>query len=192
MAWLWLQDNPTLSASTQPRQSREGLSSTISPPSIFFNRRSNIDMSFRKTVSGVKKDIKGFFRGSKRNKDKKGPGTSGEAADVGESLSRSESPFAGSGDHSLGGSGSNPVGGHIGSVDRPAQRDGSHPVFTGGSDPNQEGEGTGDVDPNEGSQTKPSLAHSDVEDVVGSGLGGRSEQVPSDASNPGSAKPQGV
>ena len=149
-------------------------------------------MSFRKIVSGVKKDIKGLFRGSKRNKDKKGPGTSGEGADLEESLSRSESPFVKGGDNGIGGSGSNPVGGHIGSVDRPAQRDGSDPVFTSGSDPNQEGEGTGDVDPNEGGQTKPSLAHSDVEAVVGSGLGGRSEQVPSDASNPGSAKPDGM
>ena len=149
-------------------------------------------MSFRKSISGVKKDIKGFFRGSKRNKDKEVPGVSEGRPDAEESLSRSESPFVGAGDHGLGGSGSNPVRGHIGSVDHPAQRDGSDPVSTSGNDPNQEGVGTGDIGPSEGDQTKPSLVHSDVEAVVGSGLGGRSGQVPSDASNPGSAKPEGM
>ena len=85
-------------------------------------------MSFRQKISTFKKDIKDRFKGSKRNRDKKGPGTSGESAGLEESRSRSESPFVGGGGRDLEGSGSNPVGGHIGSTDRPAEREESEPV----------------------------------------------------------------
>ena len=128
-------------------------------------------MSFRNTFSGVKKDIKGLFRGKKRNKDK-GPGLE-------ESLSRSESPFVGGGGCDLEGSGSNPVGGHISSADRPEQRDKSDavPADEGKTD---QGEGTGDVDQIEPSQAQSPHPHSNVEAAVGGGHGEKAGQVPSD------------
>ena len=149
-------------------------------------------MSFRQKISTFKKDIKDRFKGSKRNRDKKGPGTSGESAGLEESLSRSESPFVGGGDRDLEGSGSNPVGGHIGSTDRPAQRDESEPVPAVETKTGPEGEGEGGVDENEAGQTQPSYPHPDVKAVVEGGHGERVERVPSDTSISESAKPNGM
>ena len=83
---------------------------------------------FRQTFSKVKKGVKVRFKGRRHNRDKRGPGTSGEATDLEESRSRSESPFVlGGGDRDLEeSSGSNPTGEPIGSTDRPAQLDESN------------------------------------------------------------------
>ena len=140
-------------------------------------------MSFRNTFSGVKKDIKGLFRGKKRNKDK-GPGLE-------ESLSRSESPFLGGSDRDLGGSGSNPVGGHISLAECPAQQDKSEPVPAGGGKTSQ-GEGEGDLDQIEPSQAQRPLPHSNVEAVVGGGRGEKAGQVPSDTLILDRTKPDGM
>jgi hypothetical protein len=150
-------------------------------------------MSFRQTFSKVKKDIKGRFKGLRRNRDKRGPGTSGEGTDLEESRSRSESPFVGGGDRDLEGSGSNPAGEPIVSTDRPAQQDESDPVSLGEITLDAaEGRGDVDVDQSEGGQPHPLRPHSDVEAVVGSGHSGKVEPAPSDPSIPENAEPTGM
>ena len=150
-------------------------------------------MSFRQTFSKVKKNVKGRFKGSKRNQDKTGPGTSDQSAGLEESLSRSESPFVGGGNRDLEGSGSNLVGGHIGSTDRPAQQDELDPVSLGESRPDAaEGKGDVDIGQSEGGQPQPLRPQSGVEAVVGSGRSGQVEPVPSDPSIPENAKPNGT
>ena len=136
-------------------------------------------MSFRKTFSGVKKDMKGLFRGKKRNKDKEGPGTIAEGADLEASPSRSESPFLGGGNRDIEGSGSNLAGGQISSADRPEQRAKSEPVRAGGGKTNQ-GDGEGGVDQTEPSQAQRPRPPSNVEAVVGGGHGETAGQVGSD------------
>ena len=147
-------------------------------------------MSFRNTFSGVKKDIKGLFRGKKRNKDKEGPGTIAEGADLEESPSRSESPFVGGGDRDLKGSGSNLVGGQFSSADRPEQRDKSEPVPAGGK--TNQGDGEEGADQIELSQAQRPRPHSNVKAVVGGGHGEKAGQVPSDILISDSAKPDGM
>ena len=127
---------------------------------------------------GRKKDIKGLFRGKKRNKDKEGPGTIAEGADLEESPSRSESPFVGGGDRDLKGSGSNLVGGQFSSADRPEQRDKSEPVPAGGK--TNQGDGEEGADQIELSQAQRPRPHSNVKAVVGGGHGEKAGQVPSD------------
>ena len=150
-------------------------------------------MSFRQTFSKVKKNFKGSFKGSKRNRDKTGPGTGGESVGLEESLSRSESPFVGGGHRDLEGSGSNLVGGHIGSTDRPAQQDESDPVSVGESKPDAtEGKGDADSNQSEGGQPQPLRPQSDAEAAVGTGHSGKVEPVPSDPSISENAKPSGM
>ena len=147
-------------------------------------------MSFRQTFSKVKKYIKGRFKGLRRNRDKRGPGTSGEGTGLEESHSRSESPFVGGGDHDLEGSGSNSAREPIGLTDRPAERDESDPVSLGESKPDAaEGRGDVDIGQNQGQALHP---HPDVEAVVGSGRSGQVEPVPSNLSIPENAKPNGT
>ena len=150
-------------------------------------------MSFRQSFSTFKKDIKDRLKGSKRNRDKKGPGTSGERAETEESRSRSESPFVGGGDRNFEGSGSNLAGELIGSTYRPAQRDESDPVSLGERKPDAV-EGRGDVDTglNKGGHPQPLRPHSDVEVVVGGGHSGSVEPVPPDSSIPENAKPNSM
>ena len=150
-------------------------------------------MSFRQSFSTFKKDIKDRLKGSKRNRDKKGSGTSGERADTEESRSRSESPFVGGGDRDPEGSGSNPAGELIGLTDRPAQQDESDPVSLGEIKLDAaEGRGDVDVDQSEGGQPQPLRPHSDVEVVVGSEHSGKVEPAPSDPSIPENAEPTGM
>ena len=149
-------------------------------------------MSLRETFSKVKKDVKDRFKGSKRKKDRKGPGASGGRAELEEPLSRSESPFVGGGDHDPEGSGAGTVGGPISSADRPVQQDRSEPASTSERKIGQEARGEGDGDQIEASQTQQSYPRSAVEAVVESGHGGDVEQVPPDASIPGSAEPNGM
>ena len=150
-------------------------------------------MSFRETFSRVKKDVKDRFKGSKRKKDRKGPGASGGRAEMEESLSRSESPFVEGGDRDPEGSGAGTVGGPISSTDRPAQQGRSEPASTSERiEIGQEARGKGDVDQIEAGQSQQSYPHSAVEAVVESGHGGDVEQVPPDASIPGSAEPNGM
>ena len=150
-------------------------------------------MSFRQTFSKVKKDIKGRFKGLRRKRDKRGPGTSGEGTDLEESRSRSESPFAGGGDRHLEGSGSNLAGEPIGSTDRPAQRAESDLVSLGKSKPDAaEGREDVNIGQSEGGQPQPLRPLSDVEAMVGSGHGGQVEPVPSDPSIPENAKPDSM
>ena len=150
------------------------------------------DMSFRKTLSSVKKDIRERFKKTKRNQAGENLGTSAGRTDQEESLSQSGSPFVGVGDRDPGGSGSNPVRGLIGSTDRPAQRDGSDPAPPGESKPDRGVRGEGKIDENEASQTQPSHPHSGVEAVIGSRSSGVVEHVPSDTPIPESAKPSGM
>ena len=148
-------------------------------------------MSFQKTFSSVKKDIKDRFRGSKCNRGQKGPSTGEGGADMEESLSRLESPFIGGGDRDLEGSGSNPVGGHISSADRPEQRDKSEPVPADEAKTSQ-GEGEGDIDQIKPSQAQRPPPHSNIEAVVGGGHGEKAGQVPSDTLILDSAKPDSM
>ena len=147
-------------------------------------------MSFRQTFSKVKKDIKDRFKGLRRNRDKRGPGTSGEGTDLEESRSRSESPFVGGGDHDLEGSGSNPAGEPIVSTDRPAQQDESDPMSLGENKPDA-AKGRGDVDIGQ-NQDQPLCPHPGIEAVVGSGHSGKVEPAPSVPSIPENAEPSGM
>ena len=147
-------------------------------------------MSFRQSFSTFKKNIKDRLKGSKRNRDKKGPGTSGERAEMEESRSRSESPFVGDGDWDLEGSRSNPAREPIGLTDCPAERDESDPVSLGESAPDA-AKGTGDEDTGQ-NEGQPLCPHPDVKAVVGSGRSGQVEPVPSDPSIPENAKPDSM
>ena len=148
-------------------------------------------MSVRETFSRLKNGVKRRFKGRKRNQDRESVGTSGGRTDLEESLSRSGSPFVGVSDRDPEGSGLNPVGGHMSSADRPAQRDKSEPVPAGGGKTNQ-GDGEGDVDQIEPSQAQRARPHSNVEAVVGGGHGEKADQVPSETLIPDSAKPDGM
>ena len=149
-------------------------------------------MSFRKPFSSIEKAIKDRFRGSKRNRDKKGPNISEERANLEESLSRSESPLAGGGDRDLGESGSNPVGGHISSNDPPAQQEELEPMPVSENETSREEEGERSVDQIEPSQTQRPRPRPTVEAVVGGGHGDKVERVPSDTFIPDSVKPDGM
>ena len=147
-------------------------------------------MSFRQSFSTFKKDIKDRFKGTKRNRGKKGPSTGGESADLDESRSRSESPFVEGGGRALEEGGSNLAGEPMVSTDRPAQRDESDPVSLGESKPDAaEGRGDVDVGQNEGQPLRP---HPGVEAVAGSGHSGKVEPAPSDPSIPENAEPSGM
>ena len=150
-------------------------------------------MSFRQSFSTFKKDIKDRLKGSKRNRDKKGPRTSGGSADLDESRSRSESPFVEGGGRDLEEGGSNLAGEPIVLTDRPAQRDEPDPVSLGESKPDAaEGRGDADIDQSEGGQPQPLRPPPDVEAVVGSGHSGKVDPVPSDPSIPENAKPDSM
>lgn len=176
---------PTLSAGTEPCQ---GLSSVITSPSSIFNRQSHINMSLRESFSKVKKGIKDRFKGSRRKKDRKGPGSSGERAESEESFSRSEASFAGGGHRDPEGSGPGAVGRRLSSTVHPAQRDQSEPVPTGETKISREG----GVHQIKTTRTQPSHPHSDVGAVVGSGPSEKAEQVPSESSISGGIKPNGM
>ena len=109
-----------------------------------------------------------------------------------EPLSRSESPFVGGGNHDPEGIGADTVGGPISPTDRLAQQGRSGPASASERKIGQEARGEGDVEQIEAGQTQRSYPHSAVEAVVESGHGANVEQVPPDASIPGSAKPNGM
>ena len=149
-------------------------------------------MSLRETYSRVKKDVKDRFKGIRRKKDRKGPGAGGGGAETEESLSRSEFSSVDGGNRYPEGSGARTVGGPISSTDRPAKQGRSEPASTSERKIGQEARGEEDVGQIEASQTQQSYPHSAVEAVVESGHGGDVEQVPPDASIPGSAEPNGM
>ena len=142
------------------------------------------DMSFQKTLSSVKKDLKERFKKTKRNQDRESLGPSVGRTDQEELLSQSGSPS---------GSGSNPVEGLIGSTDRLAQQDGLDPTPPGESKPDQGRQREGEIDENEAGHTQPSHPHSGVEAVMGSGTSHSRvvEYVPSDTPTLETAIPSG-
>ena len=165
-----------MSAGTGPRQSHEALGLIVRyRTTIFTLLQSPIhnDMSFRKSLSNVKKDIKDRFKRPRRNQEGENLGTSGGRSDQEQSLCRSGSPFVGVSDRDTTGSGSNPVEGLIGSTYRPAQRDGSDPAPSGESKPDR---------------SQSSHPHSGVEAVIESRRSGVVEHIPSEAPIPESAK----
>jgi hypothetical protein len=148
-------------------------------------------MSFRDSLSTLKKDVKRRLKGKKLKPDKTGADAGGErVASVG-SPSGSEHPVVGG--SGQGQEGTNTVGGHVDPADGPTQQGEPSPWLRLKAN-RSEKSGRQDVDGTKVGQIPPNL-DPDVEVVVGSGGSGEIEPAcpsPSAASIPQSVKPDGM